>query len=309
MTAFKKLEKIRVINELSTLINAGVSPSDALKKLRETDVRVSVFLGKTASCLRKGKPFSESLSESGLFNRFDLIVLGIAENSGQLCAGLSDIHKRLEKRHNQIMALKQKCYLPLATLSIAILATSLIALVRDTPLMAFFQLINGLGYFLIVVVFIRFFLNRSDKASEDSFKVFWRHAPLRSVSVLRNTVEYHFYYTLIMQLNSRVDALQSIKILTKLCNEPDYIKAVDQCHNAISSGNDLSSALSSSGLVFSSNLYQLFYSAEKSGSLASGLTKYLLTQEIELEDEIRLLNQWLARILYFVVLLLALSLF
>ena len=106
-----------------------------------------------------------------------------------------------------------------------------------------------------------------------------------------------------MQLNSGVDALQSVKALAKLCHQPNYIEALDKCHNAIRSGSALSSALSNSGLVLSNRLNQLFYSAEQSGSLASGLTKYLLTQEIELEDEISLLNQWLARTLYFVILL------
>jgi type II secretory pathway component PulF len=309
MKTLMKLEKIRLFNQLGTLVSAGISLSDAVEKLRESDDRVSFFLSRTARRLRKGESFSASFSESGLLNSFDISLLDFAEKSGQLSTGLADIHKRLEKRHNHLMALKQKCYPPLGMLAVAVLATTLISLARDTYLQAFFQLLTGVGYFIVVLFCIKFFLAQANNATDYSFRIFWRQARLRSVGLLRNIIEYNCYSNLILQLKSGVDALQAVKALEKLCNEPDYLESVDKCHKAITSGSDLSSALSNSGLVFSNELYQLFNTAEKSGSLVSGLTMYLKKQELELEDQIGSLNQWLSRIFYFVVLLIAVSLF
>jgi len=56
-------------------------------------------------------------------------------------------------------------------------------------------------------------------------------------------------------------------------------------------------------------LFQLFTAAEKSGSFSSGLIMYLKKQELEIDLQIDSLTQWLARILYFVVLLISVSLF
>ncbi len=309
MKTLIKLRKIQLINQLATLINAGISPSDAVQKLRESDVKVSFFLSSTAKRLSMGKSLSASFAENGLLNRFDIILLDIAEKSGQLCSGLANTRRRLEKRHDQLRVLKQKCYLPLGILAVAVLVTFLLSLVRDTPLQAFFQLLTGAGYFLILVLCIKLILAQSDNATDFAFRIFWQNPKLRSVGVLSNIVEYNLYYNLTLQLKSGVDALQAVKALEKLCSVPNYLESVGNCHQSISSGSDLLSALDNAGLVFNSDLYQLFNTSEKSGSLDSGLTRYLTVKELELENQIVSLNQWLSRIFYFLVLFLSLSLF
>ncbi|MFT6266895.1 MAG: type II secretory pathway component PulF [Oleiphilaceae bacterium] len=309
MKALTKIEKIHLIHQLVTLINAGIPASSAVEKIRKSDARVSVFLSVTARRLRMGKSFSASFAESGLLNRFEIVLLGIAEKSGQLSLGLVEIQNRLEKRHDQVKILKQKCYLPLGTLAVAVLATTLLSLTRDTPMQAFFQLLTGAGYFFILLLFVRFLLAQSDNASEFSFQIFWRQPKLRSVGLLQNVIEYNWYNSLIFQLKAGIDAFQAVKALEGLCNQPNYLESVGACHKAIAAGSDLSSALTNSGLVFSTNLYQLFNTAEKSGSLDSALTSYLTMLESDLDNQIESLNQWLSRVFYFLVLLIAISLF
>jgi type II secretory pathway component PulF len=309
MKSLTKIEKTQLINQLVVLINAGISPSSAVAKIRESDVRVSVFFSVTANHLRKGKSFSVSFAESGLLNRFDLMLLEIAEKSGQLSLGLADIMHRLEKRHNQVKILKQKCYLPLGTLAVVILATTLLTMVRDSPMQALFQFLAGGGYFLILIFFIKFVLAQSDNSTDLAFRIFWRKPRLRSVGLLKNIIEYNWYYTLIFQLKTGINVFQAVKALEGFCNEPDYLESMANCQKAISSGSDLSSALTDSGLVFNTNLYQLLNSAEKSGSLDSALTRYLTQQKLDLENQIGSFIQWSSRIFYFLVLLIAISLF
>ena len=61
MKALTKIEKIHLIHQLVTLINAGIPASSAVEKIRKSDARVSVFLSVTARRLRMGKSFSASL--------------------------------------------------------------------------------------------------------------------------------------------------------------------------------------------------------------------------------------------------------
>ncbi|MFT7184779.1 MAG: type II secretory pathway component PulF [Pseudohongiellaceae bacterium] len=309
MKSLTKIEKIQLIKQLVALINAGIPPSSAVANIRESDERVAVFLSITAKRLRMGESFSVSFAESSLLNRFDIILLEIAEESGQLSLGLVDIQNRLEQRHNQVKILKQKCYLPLGTLAVAVLATTFLTLARDTPMQAFFQLLTGSGYFFILGLFVKSVLAHSNNATDFAFRIFWRQPKLRSVGLLQNIIEYNWYYNLIFQLRAGINAFQAVKALERLCNEPGYLASVGNCQKLISSGSDLSSALTNSGLVFNTNLYTLLNTAEKSGSLDSAITRYLTQQKSDLENQIGSLNQWFSRAFYFLVLLIAISLF
>lgn len=309
MKPLKRIEKIQLINELVTLINSGITPSHAVKVLMESDAKAAFLFTKTARHLKIGRSFSASLAQSELMNRFELSLLKISEESGQLSLGLSDIQKRLEKRHRHLKSLKQKCYLPLGALIIAILATTILSFVRNSPSQALFQLLTGTAYLLIVCFFIKVFITLCENASEFSFRIFWRQPMLKPIKLIRNVVEYNIYHNLSLQLKSGIDAHQAVKALEIFCNKPNYLKSLANCQRLISAGSDLTSALSQSNLIFSNDLYQFLYTSEKSGTLDTGLTSYLAIKESEIEEQIDTLIQWFPRIFYIFVIFIALSLF
>jgi len=306
MNSLKKIEKIGLISQLVTLLNSGISVSQAVNVVMESDKKAASFLKSTANYLKMGIPFSKSFAQSKLINKFETTLLSISENSGQLSSGLNYLQSHLENKHFQIAKLKQKCYLPLFILAIAVLATSLLTLVRENSLQALFHSLTGISCFIGIFLFIKYVLIQCDRANEYALNLFWRYPKLRSIKLLRNIFQYNFYYHLQLQLKSGIEVLHAVRALEKLSDQTNYKKSVDICCKLISSGNDLTSALNQSNLIFSNDLHQFLNTSEKSGSLDIGLNSYLSIKESIINEQVDSLIQWFPRILYIFILIIKL---
>ncbi len=300
--------KIQLISHLVTMLAAGITPQDAIVKVKQSDPSFDPYLKPVLSHLQSGRALSSSLGKTDLFNRFDLAFLSIYENAGLIIEGLRDIQRRLEKRYKIIHKLKTKLYLATGILVVAILASTGIIVARVSPEAGLLHIAQNTGLLLIILWLINFISIQVKDSTEIAFKLYWRYKNVRDINLIRNIVEIQWYKCLINQMKSGIDIRQSIHRQRNLCDVSSYLDAIDQCEKQIASGTALTPALVSSGLVFSTLLRQNLMVAEQSGSLDTGLEHHLMLVESELEGLLDAYVTWIPRFYYMFMVLLGSSL-
>lgn len=300
--------KTQLISHLVTMLAAGITPQDAIVKVKQSDPAFDPYLKPVLSHLRSGRGLTASLGKIDLFNPFDLAFLSIYENAGRIVEGLRDRQRRQETRYKIIHKLKAKLYLATGILVVAILASTGIIVARESLEAGLIHITQNTGLLLVILWLINFLSIKAKDSAETAFKLFWRYKIVRDITLIRNIVEIHWYKCLINQMKSGVDIHQSINQQRGLCDVSSYLDTIDQCEKQIASGNALTPALISSGLVFSTHLRQNLIVAEQSGSLDTGLEHHLTLVESEQEDQLDAIVAWIPRIYYVAMVVLGLSL-
>jgi type II secretory pathway component PulF len=289
-----------LFRDLATLINAGISPQQALKQLTLSGNPLWV---KAENQVAKGKPLSNALYQNRLIGRYEKEILDVAEQAGRLPEGLMHIANQVEKREQRLSRLKSKLYYPFAVLVIAILVSSILQIVNHHTnfLSVFSKGILLLALAMIITRWIISVLNLDACQVLDKFQFLSSHS---WYSLLFQQV---VFGCLSWQIQSGIDFKTAFQRVSRLLNNKQLKQQLLKVAQHCGQGNSVAQSLAASELPINHDFQAILHSAEQSGEWSSAIRRALQLQQQELELRIQNLFDWAPRLYYGLVAVIAIG--
>ncbi len=288
--------------ELATLIGAGISALEAVKKIATYYDSLADW-SQVINSLQRGSRFSQSLAKSNLINRFETELISVAEDSGRVEQGLQMLAKSQQKRKERASRLKSKLLYPFAILLVGMLISSLLRLLNgpDNSLLSVSTL---LGIQLLALFWLyRWVIGLIQKGAH-----YWL-AQLDRYNK-SDWFQLHFDHLLIEVMywhqQSAIDAKTSFNRMTKLFESKPIKRQLLKASSLCGQGIGLSNAIRQSQLPVSKDTIQLLSASEQAGELENTLKRRLELIAEEADLQLNNLTDWLPRIIYGFALLYAL---
>ncbi|NVJ61298.1 MAG: type II secretion system F family protein [Gammaproteobacteria bacterium] len=282
--------------ELATLIDAGIPPEKAIHSLNRPDNRWQ----HAGQLISEGKTLSSALFNSKLIQPFEHELLKVSEASGRLNYGLHELAKISTEREASISRIKAKLFLPFAVLLVAITVSTLLSLLAQSASVAS-VIVEGVIQLLVAIAIIKLCFNviRADTTK----KLSW-FSSFNSFSWYKIYFQQTLFQAILWQLDSGIDIKSALQRISMLFNKPiknKLIQVAKQC----AKGSPLGDALKRSGLPIESHFIELIRTADETGTWSSVLTNQLKLNKELLELQLNTLVEWLPRIFYAMVVVIA----
>lgn len=285
--------------ELATLIDAGIPPEKAITSLN----RRSRSWQHAAQSVSKGDALSDALLNNQLIHRFDFELLKLAEVSGRLGNGLHELATITNERESAISRIKAKLFFPFSILIVAILVSTLLKfLASNLSVTAILFQASVQLILAIALIKLCFLIIRADTTK----KLSW-FASFNGFRWYRVYFQQMLFQGLLWQINSGIDMRSAFRRLAGLIDHKPYRKKLNQIAAKIERGALLSDGLKQADLPIESQFIQLISTADNSGAWSSILTNQLKLNKDELESQLNTLTEWLPRVFYAMVVILAIS--
>ncbi|WP_144393600.1 type II secretion system F family protein [Pleionea sediminis] len=290
-----------LFNDLATLIEAGVTPVSALKKLADGKDK---NWQSAITHAEKGSSFSLALAKSQLVDRYETEILAISEKAGRLPEGLRKIAVEHDNKRIRRSKIKTRIILPFAIYIIAIFVRSLMLALNDPDSTVLSALTQGIMLLLIGFIITRAILKSiflDPCSSIEKFSYFSNHVWYRRL------FEQVIFGALVWQLRSGIDASAALKRSANLIKKSPFFKNLQTAATHCQQGQSVSDSLSSANLPVTNGGQAIIRSSEASGSLQHALEKYLTHEAKLLENTIELFYDWVPRLYYGLVAIVAIS--
>lgn len=287
------------LRKFSVLLDAGVTPTDAIKSLQESPDTINSQLSTISQGLGKGKTIADALQESKLLDLHTIRLIKIAEQAGKISLALKFIAQQTEKHQSRMQRLKHKLWLPWTLLIIAIFSNIALKVLSNNFTAS--SLYSSFIPLLIVALatYLLFLFLQSNPLYWLSR--IWGSIFIKDVRYLQWLFEYTWYTQLVWQIEAGINYESAIKNSAGLLNSPRYRRDIRHCQQLLKQGNSLASALEQSHLLVSGSLKQILQNAESAGRLESSIKHQLALQEESLERLSNFIFEWLPRIYYLIM--------
>ncbi len=280
--------------DLATLISAGVSVSEAAKRIYTSYPNVERWPIAIAA-LEQGHRLSQALKKASLVSRYQMELISVSEDAGRLEQALRRLAEDVESRNRRRSKLKSKLLYPMAILVVGIFITSILSLVQN-PQASIFVVCLSLTIKLILAYWgFKSILTYSQKGSE-----FW----LSKLDNYQNTNGYrrHFQRLLFEVLYwhscSGIDPKTSFSRISSLLDSKTIKKKLLKTANLCGQGVGISAAIRQTKLPLSSEALQIFSAGEHAGDIEGTLKKQLEIIQFETNLAIDNLTEWIPRVVY-----------
>lgn len=302
-------EKLSLITNLSSLVNAGISLFEAIETLSEqTEGSQKKILVEMSAGLEQGKKISSVLEKfPKAFDPVTINLLRSAENSGNLGKTLKDLSENIERDIDfknkvqgalvypgLIMVLFLGVVIMILTyviprissvfskLNVVLPLPTKIMIASSEFFLAYWPYITGGFVVLLVSLFI---LYRNNKRA---FVNLLFSLPLisklaRKIDLARFTKNFN------LMLASGIPITEVLDSMVFIVQKADMAKAIVSAKDKVSEGNDLSESLSEYKDIFPPIFIKIVNAGEKSGTLEESMLKLSVRFEKEVEDTLDLI--------------------
>ncbi len=286
--------------DLAQLIEAGIAPVEAIRRLQSDRVNDDHSLTRLAEHLQRGRGFASALGEAGYASKLETEILSAAEGAGKLSEGLRFVATNLEQRRARTKTLRLRLWLPNFVLFIALAIQVVRTTTTDTALSA--ALVSAGIIALLAVGTSQLLLIYAARDPSHWLALGWRLKFHNSSDLFRHLFEQTFYTLFVWQIDSGLDYTSGSKALASLVDCASYRQAVTRYRQHVREGGAVADALTRAGLLAPGELEQVILVGEQSGRLGPALRHYLTFQGEHLERVLNNIYTWLPRLYYIIVL-------
>jgi len=294
--------------EVSLFLRAGISISDGLHMLKQDDTNSSSrkLLEDLVAKTEKGSSFSEALKEAGVFPKYMVEMVTLAEKTGKLEGTMRSLSDYYARQNRLSVSIKNAVFYPIILITImlvviAVIVTQVLPIFNNvfnqmgaqmsyfaTSLMEFGQTLSNISAFLfvligliIILLILCFIVPPFRMAFASLFqKIFADRGIFRRISTAR------FAFAMAVSLESGLDTDASITMAETVAGGGNKLKArVLQCKQLLAQGIKLGEALTSSE-IFTSKNSRLISLAERTGTLPEVMHTIAERSEEAIRDEI-----------------------
>ncbi|MEE4244292.1 MAG: type II secretion system F family protein [Kangiellaceae bacterium] len=299
-----KIDKARqqspfVLRDLATLIEAGVTPVDAVKKLLPRHQQWQVVLTQ----LESGRAVSLALKKADVISQYEAELIKASEQAGRLSEGLRSISHSVEQRMLRRSKARSKFFLPIATLVIAIIVTAILSAVGNPEASLGSIIFIALAQLAVVYWVSKQLLNL---LLSDACAVLKTMRFRANDNWYKQLLEQTVFTALLWQVNSGIDFKSAFINISRLINEPNIRKQLSSTARMCEQGLSLTQSVNQSNLNVTDALKQILITAEASGNWQMAIQRHLELLNDTLELRLETLTDWLPRVYYAFVVLIAL---
>lgn len=284
---------------LATLLMSGIdtySAMTALKNQANNAPKLQNACQLALLALEQGASLTQAMANHGFFSRYQLEQLRVAELSGTVPAMLASLATRLEKTQERQQRLNAQLKLSQAVIVIALLAGSILALVRHQSLWP-----------ILVQLLIIIFMTKAlfKLLSTDIFVLLaalWSSPIFLKFSVTKQFFEYYWFSLWWLQSSAGIDNAQIMANLRELLPSAHYRHQCRLAQRYIEEGNSLLTSLSQERFIGRSALKQVILVGEKSGRLHDNIKHHLNLESQHIDLIINSFYEWLPRFYYVIAL-------
>ncbi len=253
------------MTDLATLIEAGIPPLAACKKLVPAS-----NASRTAALqlLEKGSTLSHALYTTKLISRYEKEIVDVAEQAGRLNEGLRKIADANEQRHLRNSQLKSRLYFPLAIIAVAIVVNFILSIANHASV--FSALGSSLISLIVTIGVTQIILNLTKK---DACEVLDSLSLFQQQPWYKQLIEHVVFHLLLWQIKSGIDFKQSFIGISRLLNNKTIKKELVAVGMLCDKGQSVCLSLSNSKLPLSADFKNILRTAEASGSWSFAIEK------------------------------------
>ncbi|MCF6194882.1 MAG: type II secretion system F family protein [Kangiellaceae bacterium] len=292
-----------IFRDLATLCDAGISISDAAKRVAKSHPKIKEW-DLVISDLQKGSKLNVSLSKRGLITRYEQEIVSVGEFSGRLVQSLKHISESYDKRRSRIAKLKSKLYMPFAVLTVAIIVSGILKVSQNPEISIVSVIISLVFYSTLALGITKLILHFMQKEAN-----FW-------LNLVRNYDKSEWYQmqfqqvtfgALLWQLSSGIDFKTGFARIAKLIDSKDIRRKLLAASAACGQGQSVCQSVDKAQLPITPELKQVLITGEKSGQFEEAIGRFLEQNAILLDIMIDNAFEWTPRIYYGLIVLTAIS--
>jgi len=292
-----------IFRDLATLCDAGISVSDAVKRVANSHPKIKEWV-LVVSDLQKGSKLNVSLSNRGLITRYEQEIVSVGEFSGRLVQSLMHISESYDKRRSRISKLKSKLYMPFAVLTVAIFVSGILKISQNSEISIVSVILASVFYFALALGATKLILHLMQNEAN-----FW-------LNLVQNYDKSEWYQmqfqqvvfgALLWQLSSGIDFKTGFSRIAKLIDSKAIRRKLLAASTACEQGQSVCQSVEKAQLPITLELKQVLISGEKSGRLEEAIGRFLEQNAILLDIMIDNAFDWAPRIYYGLIVLTAIS--
>lgn len=293
------------LRQLATMLDAGITPADALARLQALDAERSAAWYKAHLAVQRGGSLALAIVRSGVLSQAQGVVLDAAADSGELVPALKQLAGQCEQRERDQRATRARLGLSIAVFSVASLAVLALAVARNPStaglLAGVVQLAPRVMAFAALLWLLQALL-RLDLLS--ALRWLWPTGQVLQLGVFQRWFEAVFLALLCQQLQAGRDFVAALAKLQGLIAHDDYTARLQGAAALGEAGHDMTSALDQAGLLPRAQTRTVSLAAEAAGSWDEAMGHHLSLLHADLRLQREAMLAWLPRAAYVAALLL-----
>lgn len=291
---------------LATLLNAGVTPAEAITILRKQYTCLRPELARMANALKAGQSLHQAFSATRLLHTIDLEILLTAEQAGKTGDAIKFIGKRFNSRVSRLKKIKSQLILPTLIFILAIIIGFVLQVVNQTASVGAASL-QSILYILGFTIIMKAIFAGVNRDSITWMKLLSRVGMVSWFHLVQRCFEYTWLTLFLWQHTSGIDWVTATKRISNLTSANSFQQKIHASTIALQQGQSLSKALTLSGVPISHTAMLTLRTGENSGNMEQSLQPYLTLEAERLNDAIQLLTDWLPRLCYAFIVLFVIS--
>lgn len=294
-------------DQIAMILNAGISPMEGVSILLEDATTnegreiLQVILDKC----NEGDSFYHSLEAAGVFPKYALDMINIGEQSGKLEEVMRSLAFHYNREENIAMGIKNAVTYPLLIVGM-MLVVILVLVIKVLPIfndvfkqlgtemagfakgmLNFGQAISKYALIIIVVAVVLigviFVLTKTETGKVMMYKFLSKFFATRAL--FDKIASGRVASGMALTMSAGLDTDESLSMVSRLVDNPEMHKKLENCKNRIEEGKSLSDALCETG-IFSSMYSRMITVGHKTGSVDKVLEKIADGYEQEVDDKI-----------------------
>lgn len=297
MKKIKRLNQEEVASfcsQLALLLPAGITPYEAIILIREDtpDVKGKEILEQLEAALKDGLSFHEALQSTSVFPEYVLSMITLGEESGNLDIVIQKLADYYEQQCSISTAIKNAISYPIVMICLmliilVVLLTKILPIFNQVflqlgseltgvaaQLMAIGNLIESVSAILIILI-ILIGISSTFVYYVPSLRKHWLHL-IHTNRLTRNfflSIAYaRFASAMSMTTASGINLFRGLTLAKILVGNEIVSKKIDQCNEAISSGDYLYEAMKKAG-IFQAKHLRMLQLGQRSGEIDTVLAK------------------------------------
>lgn len=294
-----------VLREFAALVDAGVPLLDALRSLSRHHRGLADVLPDALAGLQRGFQVGDVLRIAGAVSRQDAFLLNVAEQSGTLPTALNDLSSRQEVRLARRARLAGRLHLS-RFVAVVLVATGMVSALAAGQ--AAGVVVTG-GFLKLLFVFaLLALIERAVMVDAATWlSLAWRLKLVPRWRRLQGLFEHYFYTVVRWQLAAGIPARDAVSIAAEALDAENFRSQAGTAAMDLQAGMSFHDAMLGNDLLFTPDLDQVIYTGETAGRLEQSLAQYQELQQVHMDIAAGSLLDWLPRLAYLLVVLLALD--
>ena len=287
------------LRQCATLLDAGLTPADALGRLTALDAsRAGLWRIAQRACAR-GERLASALDGAGLLGRQQALILDAAADAGRLAPVLLQLAGQREQRERDARFVRARLGFSVALFAIGCVAVVVLALARQPGVEGVLLGLSAIAPRVVMFTVLLWILIATLRL--DLLVVLqglWRTGLVLRLEPCRRWFEAVFLDLLSMQLHAGRDFAAAMQQLQALIQHPDYAARANTAAALAESGQGMTEALSQAGLMPRAQTRTVSLAAESAGSWAEAMRHYVSLQQADLRLQREAMVAWMPRIAY-----------